>query len=129
MSPRFHQKSFGRPRCGHILRSRSLTARRSNHVSFATIQEVHNRSRLHTLHGIPAWPITRNPKYTKLMCVLCSAAIYIPQEDSEIDMNASVEGSRRKLIDAAGAGSSLTSPGWLTELGRLYGGKSVSSVI
>lgn len=40
-------------------------------------------------------------------------------------MDASVESSRRKLIDAAGAGTSLTSPGWLTELGRLYGGKSV----
>lgn len=29
-----------------------------------------------------------------------------------------------KLIDAAGAGTSFTSPGWLTQLGRLWGGKS-----
>lgn len=29
-----------------------------------------------------------------------------------------------KLIDAAGAGASLTSPGWLTQLGRLWGGAS-----
>jgi len=45
----------------------------------------------------------------------------------EIDLEGSVEGSRRKLIDAAGAGASVTSPGWLTQLGRLYGGKSVSN--
>ena len=31
----------------------------------------------------------------------------------------------QKLIDTAGAGASLTSPGWLTQLGRLWGGKSV----
>jgi carotene epsilon-monooxygenase len=30
-----------------------------------------------------------------------------------------------KLIDAEGAGASFTSPGWLTQLGRLWGGKSV----
>ena len=29
-----------------------------------------------------------------------------------------------KLIDAAGAGASFTSPGWLTQLGRLWGGAS-----
>lgn len=29
-----------------------------------------------------------------------------------------------KAIDAAGAGTSFTSPGWLTQLGRLWGGKS-----
>jgi len=29
-----------------------------------------------------------------------------------------------KLIDAEGAGASFTSPGWLTQLGRLWGGKS-----
>ncbi len=31
----------------------------------------------------------------------------------------------QKLIDTAGAGASVTSPGWLTQLGRLWGGKSV----
>ena len=36
-----------------------------------------------------------------------------------------MDGKARKLIDAAGAGRSVTSPGWLTELGRLWGGKSV----
>ena len=41
------------------------------------------------------------------------------------DLDASVELNRKKLIDAAGAGTSFTSPGWLTELGRLWGGKSV----
>lgn len=35
----------------------------------------------------------------------------------------------KKLIDAAGAGASFTSPGWLTQLGRLWGGKSVRRVL
>ncbi len=39
------------------------------------------------------------------------------------DLNAKIDTG--KLIDAAGAGTSLTSPGWLTQLGRLWGGKSV----
>ena len=41
------------------------------------------------------------------------------------DLNESVDTVRQKLIDAAGAGKSFTSPGWLTQLGRLWGGKSV----
>lgn len=44
-------------------------------------------------------------------------------------MDVSVDGTRKKLIDAAGAGTSFTSPGWLTELGRLWGGKAVSFCI
>ncbi|KAK9827799.1 hypothetical protein WJX74_002626 [Apatococcus lobatus] len=45
--------------------------------------------------------------------------------EDEVDFSASYEeGKRRKLIDSGGAGKSLTSPGWLTELGRLWGGKS-----
>ena len=43
----------------------------------------------------------------------------------DIDLDTSVEGGMKKLIDAAGAGASFTSPGWLTQLGRLWGGKSV----
>ena len=43
----------------------------------------------------------------------------------DIDLDSSVEGGMKKLIDAAGAGASFTSPGWLTQLGRLWGGKSV----
>ena len=35
----------------------------------------------------------------------------------------------KKLIDAAGAGASFTSPGWLTQLGRLWGGKSVRRLL
>ena len=43
----------------------------------------------------------------------------------EVDLDQSVDVVKRKLIDAAGAGKSFTSPGWLTQLGRLWGGKSV----
>ena len=42
------------------------------------------------------------------------------------DLNESVDTVRQRLINAAGAGKSFTSPGWLTQLGRLWGGKSVS---
>ena len=33
----------------------------------------------------------------------------------------------QKSLDIEGAGRSYMSPGWLTQLGRLWGGKSVSS--
>ena len=42
-----------------------------------------------------------------------------------MDLDTSVDAVKRKMIDAAGAGKSFTSPGWLTQLGRLWGGKSV----
>ena len=45
-----------------------------------------------------------------------------------VDLDQSVDATKRKLIDAAGAGKSFTSPGWLTQLGRLWGGKSVCHV-
>lgn len=41
------------------------------------------------------------------------------------DLDAPMDATTRKLIDAAGAGQSNMSPGWLTELGRLWGGTSV----
>ena len=43
----------------------------------------------------------------------------------EIDLDVSVDRGLQKLIDTAGAGASVTSPGWLTQLGRLWGGQSV----
>ena len=42
------------------------------------------------------------------------------------DLDAPLDETAKKLIDAAGAGQSNMSPGWLTELGRLWGGTSVS---
>ncbi|CAL8471950.1 g11492 [Coccomyxa elongata] len=44
--------------------------------------------------------------------------------EEEIDLDVSVDKGLQKLIDTAGAGASVTSPGWLTQLGRLWGGKS-----
>lgn len=46
-----------------------------------------------------------------------------PQETYDLD--APLDETSRKLIDASGAGRSNMSPGWLTELGRLWGGTSV----
>ncbi len=43
----------------------------------------------------------------------------------EYDLDAPMDATAKKLIDAAGAGQSNMSPGWLTELGRLWGGTSV----
>lgn len=47
-------------------------------------------------------------------------------EDDELDVAFATEG---KNIDAAGAGQSFLSPGWLTQLGRLWGGKSEVPVV
>lgn len=41
------------------------------------------------------------------------------------DLDSPLDETAKKLIDAAGAGQSNMSPGWLTELGRLWGGTSV----
>ena len=49
----------------------------------------------------------------------------LPGIQEKVDLNTSVDAVKRKMIDAAGAGKSFTSPGWLTQLGRLWGGKSV----
>lgn len=38
-----------------------------------------------------------------------------------------IEFAARKSIDVKGAGKSFISPGWLTQLGQLWGGKAVSS--
>lgn len=41
----------------------------------------------------------------------------------EYDLNQKIDTG--KLIDSAGAGRSMFSPGWLTQLNQLWGGKSV----
>lgn len=50
------------------------------------------------------------------------------QQEESVDLDTSVDAVKKKLIDAAGAGKSFTSPGWLTQLGRLWGGKSDTPV-
>ena len=47
------------------------------------------------------------------------------EEEEEYDLDTQIDATSQKLIDAAGAGRSNMSPGWLTELGRLWGGTSV----
>lgn len=49
----------------------------------------------------------------------------LPGIQEKVDLDTSVDAVKKKMIDAAGAGKSFTSPGWLTQLGRLWGGKSV----
>lgn len=46
-----------------------------------------------------------------------------PHPQEEYDLNQKIDTG--KLIDAAGAGRSMFSPGWLTQLNQLWGGKSV----
>lgn len=50
-------------------------------------------------------------------------ALLLPELQEEYDLDQKIETG--KLIDAAGAGQSMFSPGWLTQLGQLWGGKSV----
>lgn len=57
--------------------------------------------------------------------VLQHAKPGLPGIQEKVDLDTSVDAVKRKMIDAAGAGKSFTSPGWLTQLGRLWGGKSV----
>lgn len=45
----------------------------------------------------------------------------VPQEEYDLDQKIDTG----KLIDSAGAGRSMFSPGWLTQLNQLWGGKSV----
>jgi hypothetical protein len=52
---------------------------------------------------------------------------YVVALQETYDLDAPLDETAKKLIDAAGAGQSNMSPGWLTELGRLWGGTSVSS--
>ena len=64
----------------------------------------------------PCWPCT---SHSRSLCFL------LPPSQEVYDLNEKIDTG--KLIDAAGAGKSFTSPGWLTQLGRLWGGASVSS--
>jgi carotene epsilon-monooxygenase len=47
----------------------------------------------------------------------------LQQEDEEESISLDQPIDVGKLIDSEGAGTSFTSPGWLTQLGRLWGGK------
>jgi hypothetical protein len=47
-----------------------------------------------------------------------------PLQEEVWDLNQKIDTG--KLIDSAGAGRSMFSPGWLTQLNQLWGGKSVS---
>jgi hypothetical protein len=47
-------------------------------------------------------------------------------QEEDYDLTVPMEAGLKKLIDSEGAGKSSISPGWLTQLGRLWGGKSVS---
>jgi hypothetical protein len=46
-------------------------------------------------------------------------------QQEEYDLDQTIDTG--KLIDAAGAGRSMMSPGWLTQLNQLWGGKSVGA--
>jgi carotenoid epsilon hydroxylase len=64
-------------------------------------------------YGLPETPCTAS---------LRPLVSFYRYEQEEYDLDQKIDST--KLIDAAGAGASLTSPGWLTQLGRLWGGKS-----
>lgn len=56
---------------------------------------------------------------------LQNGAQILQDEESEVyDLERPMEDAG-KFIDTKGAGLSLFSPGWLTQLGRLWGGSSV----
>ncbi len=60
-----------------------------------------------------------------IFLLLCHPDVVYVVLQEEVDLDVSVDKGLQKLIDTAGAGVSVTSPDWLTQLGRLWGGKSV----
>jgi hypothetical protein len=91
---------------------------------------THQRlSRIHAVQTTEVLPASPPSALRRQVCMSSFSPGQPPnaapfcQED--IDLDVSVDSGLQKLIDTAGAGASLTSPGWLTQLGRLWGGKSV----
>lgn len=75
------------------------------------------------LHTRSTFSVT--DKHWLRMFTGCSEGFLVYTVQEQVDLDTSVDAVKRKMIDAAGAGKSFTSPGWLTQLGRLWGGKSV----
>lgn len=65
-------------------------------------------------------PSTGRPLIRRRPSVL-SRAVQQDEEEESINLDHPIDVG--KLIDSEGAGASFTSPGWLTQLGRLWGGK------
>ena len=65
-------------------------------------------------------PSTGRPLIRRRPSVLSRA---VQQDDEKESINLDQPIDVGKLIDSEGAGASFTSPGWLTQLGRLWGGK------
>lgn len=65
-------------------------------------------------------PSTGRPLIRRRPSVL-SRAVQQDEEEDSINLDQPIDVG--KLIDSEGAGASFTSPGWLTQLGRLWGGK------
>ena len=65
-------------------------------------------------------PSTGRPLIRRRPSVL-SRAVQQDEEEESINLDQPIDVG--KLIDSEGAGASFTSPGWLTQLGRLWGGK------
>jgi len=73
----------------------------------------------------PPWTgACRRRRTAEVSMTCCNPAMPCPPQET-YDLDAPLDETSRKLIDAAGAGRSNMSPGWLTELGRLWGGTSV----
>ncbi len=65
----------------------------------------------------------RSPASADLPGRPCS---HLPCVQEEYDLDQKIDTG--KLIDSAGAGRSMFSPGWLTQLNQLWGGKSVGAL-
>lgn len=69
--------------------------------------------------GYVAAPLSLHAGHTLQRFICC-----VGQEEYDLDQKIDTG----KLIDSAGAGRSFFSPGWLTQLNQLWGGKSVRGV-
>lgn len=92
----------------------------------------HSRKQLSALTGVPGCLGAPSAGALRRCCrsklatwqrhLFCLRFPLLPQEEYDLDQKIDTG----KLIDSAGAGRSMFSPGWLTQLNQLWGGKSVS---
>lgn len=93
-----------------------MKCRKSNFYLVSLLHETPSPTALpQSVHPLkPLQPLKNNSLQNKPKILLSVQENY--DLDAKIDTG--------KLIDAAGAGRSMFSPGWLTQLGQLWGGKS-----
>lgn len=94
----------------------STVRMRSSHMSLDSTSTPYSRRVVTDRH------MARAIRQSRLYMTQCRALQGQESEEEVINLDQPIDTG--KLIDSQGAGTSFTSPGWLTQLGRLWGGNS-----